>query len=209
MKNKTIEELKAELAQIPSPNGIRKISDEFKKKVVAYHYKSGMAISPLAEAIGTYPATASKWKKQFGKERTGFVFGDTVRNDLRTKALAVQEIVTNGASQSDTAKKYGVGTSTMHTWLNKYKNTFEDLLDTRDGVPFLVSENKMVFGNDNIDAILKLKEEHVIELNTIIELMHKNGMTKKLISEVKSREKELKAEVEVLDKAKKIMKKTK
>lgn len=67
----------------------------------------------------------------------------------------------------------------------------------------------MVFGNDNIDAILDIKTKHVAELTQIVNLMHNNGFTKTLIKEVQNKEKLLTKDIETLNQAKEIIKKTK
>ncbi len=148
-------------------------------------------------------------KKIFGKERTVFIHGETVRNDLRTKALAVQEVLEFGKSKVETALKYGVADVTIGSWVKKMEHEYHDLLDSRDGIPYLVKEEKMVYGDDNITAILQLKEKHVAELSEVMELMHKNGFTKQTVNEAKKKKAEAEKDIAILKEAKEVIKKTK
>lgn len=204
-----LEELKAECLQQPEKNGRCSYAASFKKKVVDYHYKSGKSFAAVERDVGIKQYQLDKWKKALGKEKTGFIFGDSIRNDLRTKALAVQEALETNTKNTVVAKKYGVTSQTVANWIHLYGKDYKELLNSRDGIPYLVKEEKMVFGNDNIDAILDIKTKHVAELTQIVNLMHNNGFTKTLIKEVQNKEKLLTKDIETLNKAKEIIKKTK
>ncbi len=208
---KTMSELKAQVEQSETNHQGKVYTDDLKKAIVDYHYKSGKTFTIVAKEIGVHLSQIGVWKKKFGKERTAFVFGDSVRNDVRTKALAVQEYKETKTTQAELATKYNVSSGTINKWISDYGKNYEELLDTRDGVPYLVKENKMIAGNKNIEMVLKFKEKHVAELSHIIEAMHEVGLTpgKTLTKEIEAKKKKANKEIQTLKEADKILKATK
>ncbi len=209
--SKEAKELKAQVDQSETNIHGRIYTDELKQAVVNYHYKSGKTFTVISKEIGVHLASISMWKKKFGRERTAFVFGNSVRNDVRTKALCVQEYKETKTTQVELGKKYNVSVGTVNKWIADFSDNYEELLDTRDGVPYLVKEKKMVFGDKNIELVLELKEKYVTELSHIIEIMHDTGLTpgKTLTKEIEAKKKKTNKEIQTLKEADKILKENK
>lgn len=206
--DKNIAELKAQVEQSETNQQGRIYTDDLKKAVVNYHYLSGKTFTLISQEIGVHLALIGQWKKKFGKEKTGFAYGPTIRNDVRTKALCVQEHIEKTISKKDLAHAYNVTEGTVHSWIMRYEHNYKELLDTRDGVPYIVEEKKMVFGNANIELVLELKEKHMTELSHIIEILHEQGLTpgKTLIKEIKAKKEKAQKEIKTLKEAEKILK---
>ena len=200
----TLEELRVKIKELPiNGKGNRVFPDELKVDIVEYHYQSGQTLASVAKECNVHFTLIGKWKKKFGRQKTAFVFGDGMRNDLRTKALCVQEHKTTKKTQATLAKEYGVAQGTINNWIKDYGDTYEDLLDTRDGVPYLVKETKMVYGDENIRIILEIKEKHVAQLDEIMKTMHENGLPigKALEKAIAKKTKDAKDDIKTLKKA--------
>ncbi len=203
----TLEQIKADVTATEIGKTGKKYTTRLKEAIIKHHYKSGKSLVVIAKDIGVHHTSLYGWKKQYGKEKTVFVFGDGVRNDIRTKALAVQEYKETDATQADLAKKYGVAGPTINGWIKQYGEDYKDLLDTRDGVPYLVKPEKMIFGNENIKRVLEMKEKHIEELDEFVKMMHENGFTnvKGIEKQAKEKKAKVKKDIDVLKKADKLL----
>ena len=177
-----IETLKEELDTFRDDNGVlasgaeSKITKEFKHKVVAYHYKSGISITILARGICMAPSAMARWKKEHGTKKTGFIHGRTIRNDVRTKCLAVKDRLETDMTLQQIAMKYNTSTSTLFGWVSKYKYEYKEYIETiPDGVPYMVKKEKMVYGDANIEKMLHILNETNGAIETIMKNMHNLG----------------------------------
>ena len=209
--DKNIAELKAQADQSETNQQGRVYTEDFKKAVIEYHYLSGKKFMTISKEIGIHFSLVSKWKKKYGKERTGFAYGSGIRNDVRTKALCVKEFKEKSISKKDLAHAYNVGEGTIHAWIGRYGHNYEELLDTRDGVPYVVEEKDLIFGDKNIELVLELKEKHMTELNHIIEILHESGLTpgKTLLKEIAAKKEKAKHDIKTLKEANDILKQSK
>ena len=207
--DKNIAELKAQADQSETNQQGRIYTEDFKKAVIEYHYLSGKKFMTISKEIGIHFSLVSKWKKKYGKERTGFAYGSGIRNDVRTKALCVKEFKEKSISKKDLAHAYNVGEGTIHAWIGRYGHNYKELLDTRDGVPYIVDEKDLIFGDKNIERVLEAKEKHIGELRELLAIMKKTGyeLPVSMKKKIEKDKKKTKEEISILKKADIIMSK--
>ncbi len=182
-------------------------SEEIMETVVDYHYETGKDFTAVSKDLGINAKNVGNWKKVYGKERTGFVFGKGIRNDVRTKALCVQESIETKITQHELARKYGVSIGTVANWVKQYTKEYKELLDSKDGIPYFVKSEKMVYGDKNIEKVLKLLDNHKEELGELIEAMHREGVMPNAIKQVENKEKHVTEDIKTLNEANEILKK--
>jgi transposase-like protein len=149
MTIKDIDDLKKKKDYYLESNGMKKrYREDFKEAVIEFHYRTRTSLYEIAETLGVSPGTPMNWKLKYGKQMTAYWFGTGLRNDLRTRCLAVEEVI-NGVSIEHLAKKYGVRESTINKWVDRYYDTYSFYIDhLPDGVPFLMQH--LVVGNENV-----------------------------------------------------------
>jgi len=103
----------------------------------------------LAQDFRIPVATLMYWKTKIGKDRTGIFIGSRVMNDVRTRCLAVKEILQDGKEAKDIYEKYGVKhPQTVNRWVERYADTYDYFIDTLpDGVPWIAHEDKLAIGS--------------------------------------------------------------
>lgn len=187
--------------------GERRVFDEqLKKDIIAYHYESGMTPPNLGEALGIAQQSINQWKRKYGKQQTAFVYGKTLRHDVRTKCLAVQEVIDGGREHADVAIQYNVAVSTIGTWIHKYKNDYKEYIETLvDGVSVIAKSEKLVYGDKNIKETLAVMQDQYIELKTMMEAMQKYGIKGEALKKAKEKVKENAKAVDILKAAQEIM----
>lgn len=175
MSKVTLETIKKLVDDLPSNTNGRIYTEAIKKTVVKFHYSSGMTVAKISQATGLSHKIIGTWKRYLGTDQTAFIHGTKMRADVRTKALAVREILILGNGIDITANKYNISVQTLNTWVLKYKDNYEDLLDAPDGIPYIVKQNKMVYGKTNIDKIRALLTAQAEQLMSLIDTMHMTG----------------------------------
>lgn len=194
-----LDSFKSEINTFPvSADNKVQYSNEYKSSIVKFHYKSGMSITAISEALDIHVSILSNWKRKYGSERTAFVHGQSIRNDLRTKCLAVKELVENKRANKETlATKYNVSQQTIQAWYYKFKDNYNDLIDTAiDGIPYLVQESKQIFGNKNIqDFFDKLQDEYE-HIQALLTAQHLSKTEKEVLKDMQSRNRKAKSKVE-------------
>ena len=168
-----IEELKLRIKKITKKNGngSKFYEKDLKEDVISLHYETGRTINSIAVELNIGPPMVAIWKRNYGRQRTVVVYGKGVRNDVRTKALAVQEYV-NGVESSKIAVKYGVTQSTIYLWINKYESKYQEYLNLSDGIMVIAPEEKQVFGNKNIEEVEQMLKSQTEALNTLLQNQH-------------------------------------
>lgn len=156
-------------------DGRREFPDDLKKMIVQFHYKSGMALTTLALETTIAKEVLSKWKRTYGVDQTAFLHGTKMRNDVRTRCLAVREVLEYNQEPDKVATTYGVTLQSINTWINKYRDEYTMLIDSPDGIPYLIKEKKMVYGKTNIDKIRSLLQSQAQQLLCMIDTMHMSG----------------------------------
>jgi len=173
MKTFTLEELKVRIAKIDTDTNQRRvIPDALKKDIVEYHYQTGKGTRRIQDELDIDNSALIRWKKLYGQQRTAFIHGNTVRNDIRTKCLAVQRHMENEEKVSDLAIEFGVATQTMYGWISRYKERYKEYLDLPDGVATIVKEERQVFGNKNIAEIETVLKENYKRLQEVLKSQH-------------------------------------
>lgn len=170
-----IAKIKSFVKDIPEVNGRRNFPETIKQEVIGLHYKSGMSFNQLENYLGITSSVMCKWKRRIGTEQTAFVHGKFIRHDVRTKALAVKDYIDNNISVSDLAKKFNCSPVTLYAWISKYGHNYSELIDAPDGIPYIVSENKMVYGDDNVAKIRQVLRDQYQTLMCMINSMHMTG----------------------------------
>ena len=199
----TMKDLMAMRKQFETGDSGVRYSEEFKKKVIQFHYDNGVSINVMSQALKIGNDVLSKWKRRLGTEQTAFVHGKTMRHDVRTKALAVRELLEDNVHIKDLAAKYACSKSAIYLWSEKYQHNYKQLIDAPDGIPYLVAEKKMVYGNDNIAKIRQVLREQYQTLMCMIDTMHMTGdqadLMKKCAEESLKKEEALVKAVSVLE----------
>lgn len=185
-----------------SETGKKLYTDDFKQMVIKFHYQSGMHLQTIADKTEISMFNLPRWKRTYGTDQTAFIFGTKIRNDVRTKCLAVREAIEFNKDQIDLAIKYRVSVQSINTWINKYKDIYLTLIDAPDGIPYIVKEKKMVFGQSNIDKVRAMLNAQANELLSLIETMHMSGSQaeamRKVAEETLAKEESLVEAVELL-----------
>ena len=143
---------------------------EVKKATLEIHYKQNINLAKLERIFGLGTGTVGNWKRALGKEQTGYKFGRQVRPDVRSICLIVKEVVETGLQHKDAADKYGSKTNTVSSWVAKYRDDYQSHIDNLpDGVPYLVKEEKMVYGNKNIEETRLKLIKQIESVDVILE----------------------------------------
>lgn len=184
-----VKTLNAALEIMPTyPNGRRIFSDVFCKDMIAFHYTSGCSIEALHKEFKITSEILRSWKRKFGQDQTAYTFGKNVRFDVRTKYLAVKEMIESTIPVAHIAVKYRTTIVSLAKWKEQYGYRYQELIDVLpDGVPYLVKEEKQVFGKSNIDEVRKLLASQSDALALILNTMHLSGVDKKLVTSMKSK----------------------
>ena len=202
---RTLEELKIISDEAPvDPIGRKIFTDSFKKEIIAHHYESGISMLKLSSIINAHNTTIGNWKKKYGFDITGIVHGNTIRHDVRSQCLLVREYINSSTTTADMAIKANVSTSTFTRWIAKWTDKYQDHIDSLpDGVPYIVKEEKQVYGIDNINAVRAELTSTAEAIRLMIKSQHVNESTKKLVKKDLSR---IENEKDILKKAEKILK---
>ena len=175
MEKITIEEIRKEINQMKSTANGRIYSEQFKKMIIKFHYSSGMTITSVATKTGLSTSLVNGWKRLYGYDHTAFTHGTKMRNDVRTKCLAVKEVIENNLKIETAANIYGVSVQSIKHWLGKYRDEYLSLIDSPDGIPYIIKEKKMVYGRENINKIRALLQGQADQLMCLIGTMHMSG----------------------------------
>jgi len=175
---KTLEELhRTRKTFKKSPAGQTPYSTVFKSALIAYHFKSGIALRELANKLSIGEQLVYKWKRIYGHDMTGFVHGTRVRYDVRTKCLAIQDELDNGLTPIQVANKYKITRSQYYAWKVLFKDSYKEHVDNMtDGVPYLVKNQKHVYGEKNIELVRTTMNDQVKELQLIIVGLQRYGI---------------------------------
>ena len=178
-------------------------SQDFKDKVIQFHYDTGVSLRIISTTLHLSYDSVAKWKRRTGTERTAYVHGKRMRYDIRTKALAVRDFIENNIQVPDIATEMNVSKGAVYLWIEKYQDNYNQLIDAPDGIPYIVAEKKMVYGNDNIEKIRNVLRQQYETLMCMIDTMHMTGdqadLMKKCAEESLKKEKELIEAVETLE----------
>lgn len=153
-----------------------------RQNVVDFMYEKNMNTSRLSSELyketGLHltQQTIARWKKDLGKQQTAFIWGEETRNDVRTQCLAVAEYKNTDLSYRKIAEKYHVSETTVRRWTRIYSDTYQDHIENLpDGVPYLMSEEKIVQGDANILAI---REQLLKNKDAVKQLLNNMGLSK-------------------------------
>ncbi len=139
----------------------------FKEKIVAFIYQENMQVSVLSKLLtghaSNFAKTLQTWLRRHGGDVSGFIHGKTVRLDVRSKCLIVKEYLEEGLDANRLSVRHKIPASTIFSWIQKYKDTYEEYVTLPAGVPYIVKEEKQVFGRQNIqqvrEALIKTREQ--------------------------------------------------
>jgi transposase-like protein len=209
VEKKDLEEIKQKLKEGKSGKGTgTKYSEKVKKEVIDFKNKHGLTMNKTALLLGIQMSTISYWVKHLNNDRTGFVHGTSLRNDLRTKALAVKEFVEYDKSEETLAHKYDVSKFTIRNWVSRYAGKYKEYLELPEGIATDVSDEKLVIGSENIKLVKDLLSKQQEVLNTVIARMHL-GLTRKTMKELETKIENIEKKKKILEDADKIISETK
>jgi len=166
---------------------LQKLFDAFQKDkmnknreaIINFHYDSGMSLTEMAKYIDIHYVTLLKWKKKYGFQKTAFIYGHHIRYDVRTKAIAVEQMVKYKKKPKEIAEEYDVSIATVHNWFSKFAGNYKDLIkNLPDGVATLSRREKMIYGDQNIDFIVNQLQANPDTVPRVLELLHENGRQK-------------------------------
>jgi len=190
--------------------GVNSYPLPFKQKAIDIHYKYGITNTVLAKHIGVADVTIGDWKRRLGNDMTHISYGNTTRNDIRTKCLAVNEYKNKNVSKEHLADKYHVGKGTITAWLNQYsKNYKEYITQLPDGVIQIAKEERLIFGEENIKQAREFQMMQRDELRDLIQQMQKHGIMANATAQARKRCDTAEENIEILEKANEIIRKRK
>lgn len=170
---------------------------ELKKDILSFHYESGRTVGSLALELNLAPQVINKWKRVHGIQRTGVIHGTTVRNDVRTKCLAVSKYFNNGHAV-EIAEEYGVHYATVLAWVKQYKDKYLEYIDLPDGVTVIAREEKHVYGNENIKQVEELLVENSRKLTELLLTMHLSNTEREMLNKLKEKNEKKQTKLETL-----------
>lgn len=190
MKDITLDDIKSKISKLKVTEGRsgdrRSFDKKLKQDIVKFHYKNGISGVSLSQLLEISPQQFGKWKKEYGSDQTAYIHGKGIRNDVRTKCLAVRSVIENGKDKDYIARKYNVTENTIRTWVITYEHTYLEYIESLpDGVKIIAKDNKMIYGEDNIKATLSLIMEQAEELQTVLNSMQKFGIKGTAIKDIK------------------------
>lgn len=197
--------IKAIIEKLPRGTaGRRLFNDEIKKIIIEFHYRTGTSMRQIGAVLDIHQMQICGWKKRMGAGQTAFIHGRAMRHDVRTKCIAVKEIIEDNLKIETAANIYGVSVQSINTWLSKYREDYAHLVESPDGIPYLIKEKKMVYGRENINKIRALLQGQADQLMCLIDTMHMSGAQaeamKKCAEATLAREAELTQAAELLSK---------
>jgi transposase-like protein len=175
MSKVTIEILKAAVKDLPHTFNGRSYPSELKQTIIDFHYDQGISLHQLGDHIDVDVSNLARWKRILGGQKTAYVNGKGLRYDVRTKALAVRDYVEKNILVQDIAREYECSNATVYTWINKYSDKYLEYVDAPDGIPYIVNEKKIVYGDDNVKRIRAVLQEQNRQLMCLIDTMHMSG----------------------------------
>jgi transposase-like protein len=179
-----------------SHGGRTMYSHEFKSTVATMAYVDKDAtIEEISEAIGfeisSGRAMIYKWKSLLLPNlKTAYGYGKTVRFDVKTKCVAVKRYLEDKESAEKISDEHSITVATFGNWINDLKYKYNLLLDNGipDGVPYLVKEEKLVYGDKNINELrVKLQEEKLAIANALL-VAGLNSSEKKMLKAIEKRQ---------------------
>jgi len=207
----TLNRIKQEINNLDhDARGARIFTDKLKQKIVDYHYENNISISKLAKELSISSSVAIGWKKKLGKDATAFYYGQSIRHDARTKAIAVKKYK-DGETIQEIAEEYHVSENTVYNWIKRYTNNYDELINLPDGVPYIIPEENHIYGIKNIKEVIESLDQSINKLETMLSMAEEENIslgktTKKNIENKISKNQERK---ETLIEAEKIIKSTK
>jgi transposase-like protein len=175
MSKITIEILKSIVNKLPYSFNGRNYPMDLKQKIIDFHYDEGVTLSKLGVLINIDTGNLARWKRKLGGQKTAYVHGKRLRYDIRTKALAVRDYIENNVLVQDIAKEYECSTPTVYIWIHKYRDKYLEYIDAPDGIPYIIDEKKIVYGDDNVKRIRQVLQEQHKHLMCLIDTMHMSG----------------------------------
>ena len=209
MKKITLIELKKQLAEErkeqPSRSG-QHFSIDFKQKLTNYIMESGKSQKYIAKEIGLDQARISRiiksMRKTMQNNKVAALHGDRPRMDIATQCQAVKEYIEKKRTKESLAEEYHVSPQTITNWVNKYRTRYDYLIETLEpGVFQLKDDSKLIYGSENINAMVKFKEKQLQEMSLLHEMMHKYGISKSAITKIEKEKGKTAEEVNVLKRA--------
>ena len=163
-------------------------------------------MSTISKHTGITDVTIGYWKKKIGEEMTHVSYGSTTRNDIRTKCLAVRDFRERNISKEHLAERYHVSKPTITAWINRYSGDYVSHIDSLpDGVTTLAVEERLIFGDSNIEKVRELLLSHQDELRNMIQQMQKYGIMANAVKQAKNQSQENDEKLDILSKAKDIL----
>lgn len=153
---------------------VTKYTDAFKLRLIQWHHYTGYSSHAIECLVFVQSQLIRKWKRQIECNlndnptiTTGFIHDKRIRYDVRTKAMIVKEALL-GIPYSELSLRYNVNSNTISLWTRKYQDRLEELCEAPDGIPYIVAEQKMVYGQDNINKVMELlREQHQTLMNLV------------------------------------------
>ena len=207
--DKRLSAVKKKIKKIQDADGPTRFTVDIQEEVIDIHYKSSMTAKRIADIVGVSDVTVGYWKKKVGKEKTHVLYGTTTRNDIRTKCLAVKDYKEDNRSKEHLAEQYHVGKSTITSWINRYEEKYKKYLELPDGVTTIAKDERLVFGDQNINEVREFMMLQQDELRDMIQQMQKHGIMANAIRQAEKRCLENEEEIDTLQKAADIIKKSK
>lgn len=205
---KEIKEKYKELVEVV--NGRNRYPVPFKKLVVQYIMDTGKSGSSVGRSIDVIPQTVNEWIREFRSEiaenKVGYLHGSRPRMDVATQCKAVEEHLDGHRTLQSLGEEYHVSPQTINNWVKKYKDKYKYYIKTLEpGVVQIKEESKLIYGSENISAMVKFKENQIAELELLADMMHKHGIHKLALDQVKKRKLYAEDEIETLERALQIL----
>ena len=195
---KTVQELKMIMDSNVKGDRVGRVFTEFfKKEVISYHYNSNTTITTLSESLNISKSTISAWKLRYGNQATGISYKNRVLLDVRTKCLIVKRYLEDGINAKSLANEYNVHYASVLQWVRLYTDTYKSHIDNLpDGVPYIVKEEKLIYGDKNVMETKAKISENIELLKKISLNLDMGRIEKRTISELIKKEEIKKKELD-------------
>jgi len=195
---KSVQQLKAVLqSNVMGDSRRRRYTESFKKEVIAAHYNYNNSILSLAHELGISSTALQAWKLSYGHEVTGIKHRTRVLFDVRSKCLIVKKYLEGGHTSKHLSNEYKISVSSITGWVLLYKDTYKQYIDNLpDGVPYIVKEEKLIYGDKNVIEAKARIDENIELLKKLSVNLEMGRVEKKTISDLMKKEEGKKRELD-------------
>jgi Transposase and inactivated derivatives len=152
-----------------------KLTYEDKKEIIRLYDEEHLGYILIARKMKVTDKVVEKIIRKFHMHGEDALKKKKNRDFSADLKLEIIKRVLNGESKSSVAIEYNIEPSQIRLWLKKYnENGYNGLINKpKKGRPPTMNKEKKVIDPNNKDALLKAKDERILELEAEVEALKK------------------------------------